>query len=188
MRRQWEREGWKGWKAGQGGRYWAQGHEGYPWSKEGSEWMKGDCAAWERKQLPREERFYAQGHKGFPWQKEWMEWLEDDIIAQEKGADAAGEVNQPMVAQQAGEESDTEGMWAGEELHAKGRELELEGWRAWKAEGIERLWEGGYSGYWHGVADPGWLRVDYAAWKVHWAQKRGDREGQGGKHKAVEAA
>ena len=46
------------------------------------------------------------------------------------------------MVQRAGEGSDTEGKWAGEELHAKGKELELEGWRAWKA-GIEAGAEAG---------------------------------------------
>ena len=64
MHRQWERQGWAGWKAGQTGRYWAQGHEGPLWDKEWMEWLKGDEVAWERKQLAREDRFCAQGHKG----------------------------------------------------------------------------------------------------------------------------
>ena len=73
-----------------------------------------------------------------------------------------------------------EGMWPGEELKAKGKELELEGWRAWKAEVIardERYWEGGTKGCWHGGRDPGWLRVAYAAWKVHWATTQAGETG-----------
>ena len=69
----------------------------------------------------------------------------------------------------------------------KGKELELEGWRAWKAEGIKRYWEGGNGGFWHGVRDPGWLRVDYAAWKVHWAKTQRDWEGKEGEKGAAEA-
>ena len=162
MRRQREREGWKGWRQGEEERYQAQGHEGSLWSKEGLEWMKGDSAVWGRKQLAREERFCAQGHKGLPWQKEWMEWLETDIVAQETGAKAAGEAAQP-TGQGEGEGSDMEGMWPGEELKEKGRELELEGWRAWQAVVVtgERNWEGGTEGCWHGPRDPGWLRVAY---------------------------
>ena len=144
MHRQREREGWKGWREGEEERYRAQGHEGSLWSKEGLEWVKGDAAVWGRKQLAREERFCAQGYKGLPWQKEWMAWLETDIVAQETGATAAGEAAQP-TGQGEGEGSDMEGTWPGEELKAKGRELELEGWRVWKAAVVtgERDWEGG---------------------------------------------
>ena len=60
-----------------------------------------------------------------------------------------------MVVQQAEVGNDPEGKGAGEELCAKGRELELEGWRAWKAEGIVRFRDQGHSGHWHGLADPG---------------------------------
>ena len=75
MERERERLGWTGWKAGQVGRYWAQGHEGPLWDKEWMEWLKGDDAAWERKQLAREERFCAQGHKGLRGRRSgWGGW------------------------------------------------------------------------------------------------------------------
>ena len=83
--------------SGGGGEVHGPGDEGELWSKEGLVWMKGDRAAWERKQLAREERFCAQGHTGLPWQKERMEWLEADIVAQETGAEAAGEAARPTV-------------------------------------------------------------------------------------------
>ena len=89
-----------------------------------------------------------------------------------------------------------EGMWPMEELKVKGKELELEGWRAWEGENggrrewkqrSERYWKRGTGACWHGVRDPGWLRVDYAAWKVHWAKTQRDREGTEGETGAAKA-
>ena len=116
-----------------------------------------------------------------------MEWLEEDIAAQGTGAEAAREAGQPMVVQQADVGSEPEGKGAGEGMCAKRRELKLEGWRAWKAGRIEKFRAQGHSGHWYGVRDPGWLRVDYAAWKAFWAQRQRDREGKEGEEGASDA-
>ena len=70
-------------------------------------------------------------------------------------------------------------------LHGKGRELELEGWRVWKAGRSERFRAQGHSGHWYEEEDLGWLREDYAAWKAVWAQRQRDRTGKEGEGSPV---